>query len=813
MPDGSNIVAPNLEVARQFCGLLTGSENAPLRLRFKFEAKDRQPYDAEGNALDPVDGTVLPRHPRTGKQRPPYVREHGGPLEALWPTVVDLQQRGYAVYYLVNVASNPAGTPVKDDDVTGIRSFFTDADNGLATEWHAQPSAIIHTSQGKGQALWFVTDAQVADFEEAQERLSAFYGTDSSVKNPSRVLRLPGSLHLKGTPQLVTYEDTSWGNKYSASAVLNGLPPLPPRTVSAPDGDPISLERLRYLLSGVSPYTRRSEWFPIVRAIANTPIIGEADNPDGIREAKRRLAHLWMAGDLYRRMPTAAQLEHLNGDFRDEEQVDIVFDAKTKDGGAGVGSIIFRGRAEGHDTNPEAWQAHAEAIKAGAFGDGSTTGAEQQGEQEAPWNADPDAEYRKLVKARRPKFYARDISAELRRPPPRFWDRQRTFLKLRGGSVSLIYARYSNAKTTYVTCRAVAIARETGAKILYCVGEGIGGYGPKVLRSAMKGWNDRNPTMPVTEEWMKEHFRLLDLTPQLLDPVDVDAMLDVHAEWHPDITVLDTYGSSMAGANLSDIGVATKANQAVRGLATTLKAGVWIVHHLGKDATRGPTGSQYIMNEVDHASELTLEPMTRRLQVEITKDRWGDQQDKKIMFGAETVTGLEQYDEDGNFTDTEGRYLHVFELPPGDPRHTIERKDDKQKLAQREQEQKELRLVWAIEDILESHTEGAKDTMTAEQIVTYLRGIAVEFGETDKEFDSWRNAEARFITNLARAAPSSGRKMRDGYTIGILHPYQKFDANGRPFRPSAKFRLTDEQRQMVKKRQRDMKKRMEEMPW
>jgi hypothetical protein len=190
--DGSNLIMPDREIAQRFVSTLTADDTHPgaVRLRFVHDRDRRMPaMETEGYLTD----------------------------ARVWDLVREQQAAGYAVYYTVNEirtnARSGKGGMSDDTDVVRIRALCADFDNGLLAddwEYHKQPHFIVRTSfKGnvqRGQCLWMVRDFPVANYKQRQREIAAHYGTDRSVQNPSRVFRLPGSLHLKREPQLVTFE-------------------------------------------------------------------------------------------------------------------------------------------------------------------------------------------------------------------------------------------------------------------------------------------------------------------------------------------------------------------------------------------------------------------------------------------------------------------------------------------------------------------------------------------------------------------------------------------------------------------------------
>jgi putative DNA primase/helicase len=132
---------------------------------------------------------------------------------------------GYGFYITVN--ETDFGGRAREN-IIRVRAVYVDVDE-TPTEVVARlerllaPSAIIKSSRGHLQIYWWVDERFPLDqFEPVQRALIAKLGTDPQVHDLPRVMRLPGSLHLKGQPQLVTMK---LGNsrRYSVDAIIEGL--------------------------------------------------------------------------------------------------------------------------------------------------------------------------------------------------------------------------------------------------------------------------------------------------------------------------------------------------------------------------------------------------------------------------------------------------------------------------------------------------------------------------------------------------------------------------------------------------------------
>lgn len=120
------------------------------------------------------------------------------------PQIEADQQIGYGAYMVINAGGH------SDAEITHHRASFVDLDlyHGQAAPaaWHLLPHMITERRDAGNtlqamHAYWLTEPAgNLAEWMTTQQRLAAFYGSDGSVVNPSRVMRLPGTWHLKQPP-------------------------------------------------------------------------------------------------------------------------------------------------------------------------------------------------------------------------------------------------------------------------------------------------------------------------------------------------------------------------------------------------------------------------------------------------------------------------------------------------------------------------------------------------------------------------------------------------------------------------------------
>lgn len=107
------------------------------------------------------------------------------------------QLQGYGVFFCPNEMD---GKGRKINNVTSIRAFFVDGDNTpLPSEWLLQPTIITCRDNFHWHAYWILDEPMrtVEAFKPMQQLLIRCYNTDPAVCDPSRVMRMTGTVHQK----------------------------------------------------------------------------------------------------------------------------------------------------------------------------------------------------------------------------------------------------------------------------------------------------------------------------------------------------------------------------------------------------------------------------------------------------------------------------------------------------------------------------------------------------------------------------------------------------------------------------------------
>ena len=131
-----------------------------------------------------------------------YAEIFHGTLDEVWPKVLALNtpQKGVGVFVTISETDFKGRRPkiscalARFLPMRMVRSRSERCVSVLKA-CGVYPSMAVNS--GRGYHFYFCTDVPRDQFSVLQEQLSAKLGTDAAVKDLPRVMRLPGTLHLK----------------------------------------------------------------------------------------------------------------------------------------------------------------------------------------------------------------------------------------------------------------------------------------------------------------------------------------------------------------------------------------------------------------------------------------------------------------------------------------------------------------------------------------------------------------------------------------------------------------------------------------
>jgi hypothetical protein len=168
------------------------------------------------------------------RHRDPYAKTLTGSFESVLPKLEALSDQGAGIF----VTINHSGTGRRRaEDINRVRAFFVDFDikNCVREECYSQslerlkafplePSIIVKAVSG-AHPYWLCHDAPLETFTETQKRFIELFGSDASIHNPDRVMRLPTFQHQKNpnAPHLVELTLLEPGRVYSFEEITAAL--------------------------------------------------------------------------------------------------------------------------------------------------------------------------------------------------------------------------------------------------------------------------------------------------------------------------------------------------------------------------------------------------------------------------------------------------------------------------------------------------------------------------------------------------------------------------------------------------------------
>jgi hypothetical protein len=203
--------------------------------------------------------------------------------------------------------------------------------------------------------------------------------------------------------------------------------------------------------------------------------------------------------------------------------------------------------------------------------------------------------------ARVASFKGRTPAEGAKLPPLEYWDDRGIIPKLLGGSVGIVYGPSGAFKSAIVMAEAMHAVLDRGARVLFCTGEGSHG----VEKARVPALCDAHG---IALEVLTGKWITVDRTINLSEPADVDALIEAHKDFRPNIILTDTLATAIPGLNENDASTASRltGNTPVGSLRRRFDAALIFCHHTGKDETHGPRGSSGFTANADFALEVKL---------------------------------------------------------------------------------------------------------------------------------------------------------------------------------------------------------------
>ena len=118
-----------------------------------------------------------------------------------------MNQKGAGIFVMVNRGDGIIHEGTKScrntKNVIAVRALFADTDgvpiDPILTTC-PPPHILVESSQDKWHIYWLTSDTKLEEFTSRQIAIAEKYGTDPSVQDLPRVMRIPGFFHQKSEP-------------------------------------------------------------------------------------------------------------------------------------------------------------------------------------------------------------------------------------------------------------------------------------------------------------------------------------------------------------------------------------------------------------------------------------------------------------------------------------------------------------------------------------------------------------------------------------------------------------------------------------
>lgn len=163
--------------------------------------------------------------------------------------------------------------------------------------------------------------------------------------------------------------------------------------------------------------------------------------------------------------------------------------------------------------------------------------------------------------------------------------------------VVLLYGPWAGGKTLITLDMALSVAAgkpwfghdTIQGRVIYVTGEGRAGIKARVL-----AWEaSKNDGAPVTDFYFGHRM------PQLFNPADVQSWIEEARSLNPLLVVIDTVSHAMTGRDENATKDAAEFMAIAMRIQVALRCAVVLVHHTGKDASKGARGSEEFSQKAD----------------------------------------------------------------------------------------------------------------------------------------------------------------------------------------------------------------------
>jgi hypothetical protein len=199
-----------------------------------------------------------------------------------------------------------------------------------------------------------------------------------------------------------------------------------------------------------------------------------------------------------------------------------------------------------------------------------------------------------------------------------FWDDDKTLPRSPDGCIAIVYGEYGAHKTNTVLAMVLDAVLGEGARAVYAAGEGAHGVGKQRVPAHCEARG-------ITTRELRGRLGLVGSVPLFMSPPDVGDFIKELCKLNPNIVVLDTLATAIAGEdeNSSKAAAFLTANGPAGRIRDAFKALVILPAHQGKDANKKVRGHSGFMGNADVVLHVEADKQAGAIRVTVEKMRDG----------------------------------------------------------------------------------------------------------------------------------------------------------------------------------------------
>jgi hypothetical protein len=203
-------------------------------------------------------------------------------------------------------------------------------------------------------------------------------------------------------------------------------------------------------------------------------------------------------------------------------------------------------------------------------------------------------------------------------PELEFWDEDKTLPRSPDGCIAIVYGEFGAHKTNTVLFMVLDAVLHEGARVLYAAGEGAHGVGKQRIPAHCR---ERG----ITTKDLRDRLRIVPAVPLFVSPEQVAAFITAQQDFAPNIVVLDTLATAIAGEdeNSSKAAAFLTANGPAGRIRDAFRALVILPAHQGKDAGKRVRGHSGFMGNADVVLHVEANKAVGTIKVTVEKMRDG----------------------------------------------------------------------------------------------------------------------------------------------------------------------------------------------